>query len=452
MSMLKRMSLQGRVICVGVVLPGAIIGALLLMFVSEARSRAVAATVDKARAVCLTAEAAAEQKQSEWDLGVVTLEQIRAWITDGHTDRALSSVPVMTACQAVLKKAEAGGYKFRVPSLQPRNAENTATPLEAAALQQLRDGTNSESFVLDDETNTVHYFRPIRLTQDCLICHGDPKTSEALWGNSDGVDLTGYLMENWKAGDMHGAFEIVQSLDEADAAVAAGIRKASLFALGGLCGTGLFTLLIVRCVTERVGSSGKQITSAVGGVTASVDELVSASQQLNASITEITGSAGRAADIAGRAVDEAASTSNAICRLVDSGARISQVVKVINQLAEQTNLLALNATIEAARAGEAGKGFAVVANEVKELANQTSKATDEINGSIEAIRTDSQVATQCVDRINEIIARVSEAQQSIASAVQEQGAATSDISHHIGQVARSGRSIRSQVETVFQQL
>src|SRR5690606_26053119 len=122
--------------------------------------------------------------------------------------------------------------------------------------------------------------------------------------------------------------------------------------------------------------------------------------------------------------------------LSESSAQIGEVIDVITSIAAQTNLLALNATLEAARAGEAGKGFAVVANEVKELAKQTSLATDEIGTRIAAIQRDSSGAVEAIGRIQEVIARVADLQTTIASAVEEQTATTNEISRSVTDAAR----------------
>ncbi|MFM7842763.1 MAG: methyl-accepting chemotaxis protein, partial [Planctomycetota bacterium] len=143
-------------------------------------------------------------------------------------------------------------------------------------------------------------------------------------------------------------------------------------------------------------------------------------------------------------------TNSTVSKLGESSAEIGNVIKVITSIAQQTNLLALNATIEAARAGTAGMGFAVVANEVKELAKQTAKATEDIGRKIDAIQTDTKEAVDAIGQIGEIISHINEIQSSIASAVEQQTATTSEISRSVNEAALGSREIASNVTGVAQ--
>ena len=163
----------------------------------------------------------------------------------------------------------------------------------------------------------------------------------------------------------------------------------------------------------------------------SVQTVAAGTEQMSASIREIAKNAENASRVAGDAVALATSTNETVAKLGDSSAQIGQVIKVITSIAQQTNLLALNATIEAARAGDAGKGFAVVANEVKELAKETARATEDIASRIETIQSDSLDAVSAIDGIGGIIGEINEIQGTIASAVEQQTATTNDMARNI---------------------
>ena len=146
----------------------------------------------------------------------------------------------------------------------------------------------------------------------------------------------------------------------------------------------------------------------------------------------------------------AAETSEAVDRLGQASAEIGDILRTITAIAEQTNLLALNATIEAARAGEAGKGFAVVANEVKELAKQTDKATEDISRKIEAIQGDTKGAVEAIAQIGKIINQINDLQNTIASAVEEQTATTGEISRNVTEAAKGSNEIARNITGVAQ--
>ena len=180
---------------------------------------------------------------------------------------------------------------------------------------------------------------------------------------------------------------------------------------------------VSRQTNERVQIAGKASNDA----SMSVESVASAAEELSASISDISQQAAHAAGIASRAVDQARETDGTVQGLAQSAGRIGEVVGLINSIAAQTNLLALNATIEAARAGEAGRGFAVVASEVKSLASQTAKATEEISEQIADIQKVAGEAIDAIKGIGGIIGEVNEVATAIAAAVQEQGAATQEI-------------------------
>ncbi|GAA3446321.1 methyl-accepting chemotaxis protein [Planomonospora venezuelensis] len=188
--------------------------------------------------------------------------------------------------------------------------------------------------------------------------------------------------------------------------------------------------------------------AAADQVSASVTTVAGASEEMNAAIADISRSAASAVQVAQQAMNVAAQTNASVATLGAASAEVGDVVKVISSIAEQTNLLALNATIEAARAGEAGKGFAVVATEVKDLAQETAKATEEISRKIAAIQASSTEAARALSEITGIVEQINEHQTTVASAVEEQTATTQEISRSVGQAATGMDQIARSVTDV----
>ena len=199
---------------------------------------------------------------------------------------------------------------------------------------------------------------------------------------------------------------------------------------------------------EETSTQANVVSAAAEQVSSNIQTVATGAEEMDVSIKEIAKNASEAAKVAGRAVEVATETNSTINKLGESSAEIGQVIKVITSIAQQTNLLALNATIEAARAGEAGKGFAVVANEVKELAKETAKATEDISQKIEAIQGDSKGAVEAIGEVSTIIERINDIQTVIASAVEEQTATTNEIGRNIAEAAKGGGEIAENIAGV----
>jgi methyl-accepting chemotaxis protein len=201
---------------------------------------------------------------------------------------------------------------------------------------------------------------------------------------------------------------------------------------------------------EETATQANVASAAAEQVSKNVSTVATGTEEMGASIKEIAKSANEAARVATSAVKVAERTNATVAKLGESSAEIGNVIKVITSIAQQTNLLALNATIEAARAGEAGKGFAVVANEVKELAKQTAKATEDISRKIEAIQGDTKGAVDAIAQIGKIINQINDIQNTIASAVEEQTATTGEISRNVTEAAKGSNEIAQNISGVAQ--
>ena len=201
---------------------------------------------------------------------------------------------------------------------------------------------------------------------------------------------------------------------------------------------------------EETSAQANVVSAASEEVSTNVQTVATGAEEMSASIREIAKNASEAARVALAAVKLAESTNQTVAKLGDSSADVGKVIKVITSIAQQTNLLALNATIEAARAGEAGKGFAVVANEVKELAKETAKATEDISQKIEAIQSDTRGAVQAIGQIADVIHQINDISNTIASAVEEQTATTNEITRNVTEAARGSAEIAHNITGVAQ--
>ena len=200
--------------------------------------------------------------------------------------------------------------------------------------------------------------------------------------------------------------------------------------------------------SEETSAQANVASQAAQQVSHNLQTIATGANQMGDSIKDIAKHATAAATVATSAVKLAETTTATVSKLGESSTEIGQVIKVITSIAQQTNLLALNATIEAARAGEAGKGFAVVANEVKELAKETAKATEDISCKIEAIQTDTKAAVDAIASITGVINQVNDISSTIAAAVEEQNATTNEMSRNVSEAAQSSGEITSNVAGV----
>lgn len=397
------------------------------------------------------------------------------------------TVPVVAAWRAIEKVAAKEGYEFRVTKNQARNPRNNPTPEEAEILRVLESGRQEEFFHVDTARNEIVFARPIVLSADCLTCHGDPKYSPS----GDGKDIVGMPMENWKAGEVHGAFVLKSKLDRVDKIVAAGMAATLtwMLPLAGIIAGGFFLLnrlLIVRPLraavtnidqaSEQTSSAAGHVASASQSLAAGASEQAASIEETSASLEEITAMTQRTSANATRAQELASQTraaaetgaagmaemATAMQQIKASSDNVAKIIKTIDEIAFQTNLLALNAAVEAARAGEAGMGFAVVADEVRALAQRSAIAaretTDKIQDAIRKSEQGAALSQRAAENLGSIAAKAREADelvQQIATASNEQHQAIQQINAAVtqmDQLTQSSAATAEQTASASEQL
>ena len=539
-------SLGFRIVAFVSAIVAVLVGILFIFYAVDQRQDTIEREVNEARAIILMAESVREEMDRKWELGLFSPQSLREMDfadEDEREEKLMAAIPVVTAWEAAQAKADEAGYEFLTPREGARNEKNEPNELQREALDHFAANRDaSEYHVIDRERNAVRYFRPVRLGETCMNCHGDPATSEEIWGRDDGRDITGYRMENKQVGDLHGAFEVVKSLDEADAALRANLWSGAGLALIflGLAVVGLalwirsrvtrplntvaegmnqaeqegdlgyrmdidgkdelavmgrgFNSFMQRVQTlvQQVTQSAKQVGESANEVArigdktrdgvqrqqSETEQVATAMNEMTATVEEVARNAASAADATNTAdqeasagnevvqgtiqsirslADEVERASGVINRVSGDSENIGKVVEVINEIAEQTNLLALNAAIEAARAGEAGRGFAVVADEVRTLAQRTQKSTDEIRQMIETLQQGAGEAVQvmesgreqatatvetagkageALENINDAVSTITDMNQQIASAAEEQSATADEINRNVTNITQ----------------
>jgi len=449
---------------------------------------------------------------------------------DFRKTRIYATIPVVAAWTAIEHAAAKEGYEFRIPSHDPRNPKNTPTPDEEKILAQFSEGKLEEYFAVDPGRNEMVYARPIHLGEQCMMCHGDPSPDK-----KDGKDITGFRMEGWHTGEIHGAFLLRSSLQQVDSQVRAGMEKAALWLFPVALGLGFGAYLATRSIrgplsqavlvmqkiakgdltgeirrtgndevgdmavamrtmsgalrgvlrevaesaqtlsttsTQLAANSGQiadhsreasekahsvaaaaeQMSSNVSSVAAGMEQTTinliqvsSHTDQMTATIREIAGNSEKARQVTEAAMEQAARITTQMNQLGLAAREIGKVTETISEISSQTNLLALNAAIEAARAGSAGKGFSVVASEIKQLAQQTAAATEDIKTRVARVQSSTAGGIAEIEKISGVIHEVTEIVTSIAAAIEEQATATKDIARNILEASTGVRDANLRV-------
>jgi methyl-accepting chemotaxis protein len=415
------------------------------------------------------------------------------------------------AWELAQRYAKTQGYEFRTPAMTPMNPEHTPNAFDQRAFAALESHPAMEQYVervRQDGRDVMLFARPVVVTEDCKACHSWELTTastgaqsrhvpalfsikaplDALTANEESnakVLLFAALMtllftsgtvvlvlrhlvvrplkavlqlaNRMAANDLRNRLSVssedeigqmANALNQALAKVSGAIQSVAENAEDVASASAELSQ-----VSQQITSNSEETTSKASMVSTNTEQVnrnlqtvATGAEQMRATMQEIARNATESARVAEEAVKKAESTNSTVSRLGVSSAE--KVVRTITSVAEQTNLLALNATIEATRAGEAGKGFAVVANEVKALADQTAKATEEISHKIAAIQSDTKGAVEAIGSIREVIKQISDLSGMIATAVQQQGETTDEMSRNLVTAAKSSDDITHNINEV----
>jgi len=397
---------------------------------------------------------------------------------------------VIAAIHMAMENAKKADFTFRVPKESPRNRENTPTLLEAKVLAEMK-ATGQDEFTVNED-GVIRYFKAIRLTEECLYCHGSPAGER---------DVTGGTKEGWKVGEIHGAFEIISSLDTAKRETRAAAISFTLWTLLILAViTSLVTWLmkssvlqplfeitsltkemakghfgggVQRPASDEIGSMGKSLNSMIVSLSSVIRSVATAAEDVDtssrelaaaaenvangaatqaASVEEVTASVESIAysiknnaensamtkDIAVNAAKDAEESGKTLLDSLSVLKEIAGKIEIIEEIARQTNLLALNAAIEAARAGEHGKGFAVVASEVRKLAERSGTAAQDI---IKISGASVEVADQAKEQLDRLVPDI----QRTAELIEEIALTSSSQDENANQISDALKSLSSVI-------
>lgn len=380
-------------------------------FTQQAKQKAVDAMVSQARTVVLEAEASREYAASQIKHNV-----FRSDIT--NTEDILHTVPIFSAIQVAKKKAKELGVEVKVPKFSPRNPDNQPDALEADILHKLESGTIAEMQTIDEASNTLRYFRPIKLTEECLRCHGDPNTSQELWGNSQGLDVTGAKMEGWKVGEVHGAFEVLMPLAAMQAEQRSQTIVSGLIGLGSLGAIVIISILLARYINrplKRINDASKEIAAGNYNIAVEATEYTECEELANGFNSMVQ------------------SVNTAKLQLQSEKDYLSKSVeKMLNEMSKFANGN-LAVTLQAERNDDIGKLFSGFNNavhnmrnlvtQIRSIANTTSEAAHGIGTStleLSATMNDQTLQTvQIATAVEEMTATIMDNARSVTLANDE---------------------------------
>ncbi len=401
-----------------------LVGVLLFLYQQSDKDQSVDAIVQKARSICLIAESVRQEMEDKWGHGLFSAADIRTYAEAGETEKILAVIPVVSAWQAAMRKSDVGGYTFRVPKFSPRNPKNApdynqSVKIEGPALEKMMKENLDEYYVIDKANNSVRYFLPVRLSENCLVCHGDPARSMELWGNDKGLDPTGTRMENWKAGQIHGAFEVIQSLDPAYASLRARIYKAVGIVVAGVLLVALVFFLVTRSITN---SLGRGVTFAENMAEGDL------SRDLDVKQEDETGKLARAMNGMIRNLRQMiTSLSDGVQTLSASSGELSSVAGVMSKETGESSDLAISVAAAAEQMSANMSSVAAAVEQTSTNVNSVSAAAEEMSATISDIAKNSNESRKITEEAVSQAGNASKKVMELGQAAREIGQVTDTI-------------------------
>ena len=416
MKWLEKFSLRSRIL-LSTLVPLLLFGAIgFYAYQRSAWNSAIEAETHAARNLIMMAESTRQGMEKKWDMGIFSTAKMRAEAAAGASrDVLLASVPVVSAWEAAKAKAKEGGFEFRTPRQNARNPANTPDSIEAAALAFFAaNPAATDHYQIDATTNSIRYFRPVRLSSICMNCHGNPAKSQELWGRADGKDILGYPMDGKQIGDLHGSFEIIRPLTEAKAKIDHELLMAGLMLLGLILAIGAVIWWVANRISAQLGAEPQALADvakhlAEGDLSVRMEQragdehsVLAAMREVVTNLTRIIGDVRSGSDSLSSASEEISATAQSLSQAASeqaasveqTSASMEQMSATIAQTTENakvTDSMASKSPQEAVEGGEAVKRTVLAMKSIAgkigiidDIAYQTNLLA--LNAAIEAAR------------------------------------------------------------------
>ena len=373
--------------------------ALLFIYANNEKNKVINTHINASKQLLLVSESIRNNAIKKWDQGLYTTESLKALIQDKSASEAKSlvfaTVPVANAWDVIQEKSLEGNFRFKAPRVGARNPKNEADSIEREALMYFQSNPSATDYsFVDEEKNEIRYFRPVKLDKQCELCHGNPNTSEEVWGNSQGTDILGYPMENKRQGDLHGAFEIITPISEGLAELQYDIWLAIGFfiiTLVVIATTGYFVMnQIIIAPLTGLAIKLQAISSGEGDLTSRLDvkgksEFAWVAGSFNTFVKKIA-----------KTIANISVTSEQLAAASHNLAKISETTEqgVERQLAETTQVATAMEEMTAT---------------VQEVARNAINASDAAGTADTEAATGKNIVTQAVDGINQLASEVENA-------------------------------------------